>query len=374
MLFTRLKAMHDKKMRSRVPPEEVVKLRQSGAGVVDVRSSPEARPVLAPGATNTPPLALKRRMAGLPHDKDVVLYRGTRASAGKAGAMQDAQGFKAINGGSCPAVLKIVGTMGRAEPSLGQQMMEAKLPTHEPSVKTSHWMSGAAIALAMFAAAAQAQAVTAQGAVQAGMAQELPPAQIFTLLFLMLGPFKIIGPFTQLTKGVDDRQAHRIAALSAVFASAALLVAAFLGRSILDSYRIPVPVMALSGGLILLLVALKNLLQQFQLDVVADRPAAPAPGIREAMMPLAFPTIVTPYGIAAVVVLMALTVDTQARLLVGGIIVAIMLVNLVIMMLARKIMPVMGIVLPILGAVLGVVQVALGLRIIHNALTTMGVL
>jgi len=91
-------------------------------------------------------------------------------------------------------------------------------------------------------------------------------------------------------------------------------------------------------------------------------------------MPLAFPTIVTPYGIAAVVVLMSLTVDTQARLLVGGIIVAIMLVNLLIMMLARKIMPVMGIVLPILGAVLGVVQVALGLRIIHNSLTTMGVL
>jgi len=241
-------------------------------------------------------------------------------------------------------------------------------------VKTRPWVPGVAIALAMLAAAAQAQAVAAQGAVQAGMAQELPSAQIFTLLFLMLGPFKILGPFTQLTKGVDDRQAHRIAALSAVFASAALLVAAFLGRSILDSYRIPVPVMALSGGLILLLVALKNLLQQFQLDVVADRPAAPAPGVREAMMPLAFPTIVTPYGIAAVVVLMALTVDTQARLLVGGIIVAIMLVNVLIMMLARKIMPVMGIVLPVLGAVLGVVQVALGLQIINNALTTMGVL
>ena len=57
-----------------------------------------------------------------------------------------------------------------------------------------------------------------------------------------------------------------------------------------------------------------------------------------------------------------------------GFAVPIMLVNLVIMMLARTIMPVMGIVLPILGAVLGVVQVALGLQIIHNALTTMGVL
>ena len=91
-------------------------------------------------------------------------------------------------------------------------------------------------------------------------------------------------------------------------------------------------------------------------------------------MPLAFPTIVTPYGIAAVVVMMAISPDAQARWVVGGSVIAIMLVNLLIMMLARKILPVMGIVLPILGAVLGVVQVALGLQIIHNALNTMGVL
>ncbi len=241
-------------------------------------------------------------------------------------------------------------------------------------VKTRPGVPGAAMALAMFAAAAQAQAVSAQGAVQTGMAQDLQPAQIFTLLFLMLGPFKIIGPFAQLTRGANNQQAHRIAWVSIIVASAALLVAALLGGSILDSYRIPVPVMALSGGLILLLVALKNLLQQFEAQPDAGPPAAAPPSMKVALMPLAFPTIVTPYGIAALVVLMALTAGTQARLLVGGIVVAIMLANLVIMMLARKIMPVMGIVLPILGAVLGVVQVALGLQIINNALTTMGVL
>jgi len=236
------------------------------------------------------------------------------------------------------------------------------------------WLPGAAIALTACAVAAQALAADAQGAVQAGMAQDLPPVQVFTLLFLMLGPFKIIGPFAQLTKGADDRLAHRIAWLSIAFASAALLVAALLGRSILESYRIPVPVMALAGGLILFLVALKNLLQQFEAQPAAGPPGAAPPDLKVALMPLAFPAIVTPYGIAAVVVLMAVAPDAQARWVVGGIVVAIMLVNLAIMMLARKILPVMGIVLPILGAVLGVVQVALGLQIINNALTTMGVL
>ena len=209
---------------------------------------------------------------------------------------------------------------------------------------------------------------------QAGMAQDLPPAQVFTLLFLMLGPFKIIGPFTQLTKGADARLAHRIAWMSIGFASAALLVAAVLGGSILDSYRIPVPVMALSGGLILFLVALKNVLAQFESHPDAGRPDASPPELKVAVTPLAFPTIVTPYGIAALVVLMALSPTGEGRWMVGGVVVAIMLANLVIMMVARRIPPVMGIALPILGAVLGVVQVALGLQIINNALTTMGVL
>jgi multiple antibiotic resistance protein len=222
---------------------------------------------------------------------------------------------------------------------------------------------------------AQSSAASAEPlAAQAGMAQELAPAQVFTLLFLMLGPFKIIGPFTRLTKGADARLAHRIAWTSIGFASAALLVAAFLGGSILDSYRIPVPVMALSGGLILFLVAMRNLLEQFEAQPDAGRADAAPPDLKVALTPLAFPAIVTPYGIAALVVMMALSPVAQGRWMVGGIVVAIMLANLVIMMLARKILPVMGIVLPILGAVLGVVQVALGLQIINNALTTMGVL
>ena len=238
-------------------------------------------------------------------------------------------------------------------------------------VKARFWVPGAALVLALLAAAAQA---AAPDVVPSGMAQDLPPAQLFTLLFLMLGPFKILGPFVQLTKGADNPQTIRIAGLSIAFASAALLVAAFLGGSLLESYRIPVPVMALSGGLILSLVALKNLLEQFQPHADAGPAVAPTPDLKVALMPLAFPAIVTPYGIAAVVVLMTVAPDTQARWAVGGIVVAIMLANLVIMMLARKILPVMGIVLPILGAVLGVVQVALGLQIINNALTTMGVL
>jgi len=208
--------------------------------------------------------------------------------------------------------------------------------------------------------------------------KQYPVAQIFTFLFLMLGPFKIIGPFAQITKGADAALTNRIALLSIMFASLALLIAALLGERILSSYGIPIPVLALSAGIILFLVALKGILQQFTPhdDDLADTVAKPTMkmSMKMAMTPLAFPAIVTPYGIAALVVFLALSPDLQGRLVIGAIVLAIMLLNLFVMLMTRHILPVMSILLPILGAVLGVVQVALGLQIINNSLRALSVL
>jgi multiple antibiotic resistance protein len=201
-----------------------------------------------------------------------------------------------------------------------------------------------------------------------------PIAQIFMLLFLMLGPFKIIGPFAKITKGAGAAFTYRIAILSILYSSLALLVAAFLGESILSNYGIPLPVLALSGGIILFLVALQSVLQQFTPHSEVAAGTEPTPTMNMALMPLAFPTIVTPYGIAALVVFLALSPDLQTRLTVGAVVVAIMLLNLIVMILTRHIMPVLGVVLPILGAVLGVVQVALGLQIINRSLNALGIL
>lgn len=204
--------------------------------------------------------------------------------------------------------------------------------------------------------------------------RHFPVAQIFTFLFLMLGPFKIIGPFARITKGADAKITLRIALLSIAFSSLAPLVAAFLGESILSSYGMPLPVLALSAGIILFLVALQSVLQQFTPHSEDAAGRAPTPTMNMALTPLAFPTIVTPYGIAALVVFLALSPDPQSRLTVGAIVMAIMLLNLIVMILTRHILPVLGVVLPILGAVLGVVQVALGLQIINSSLNALGVL
>jgi multiple antibiotic resistance protein len=204
-----------------------------------------------------------------------------------------------------------------------------------------------------------------------------PLAQIFTFLFLMLGPFKIIAPFSRITKGADAAFTRQIALRATLYASLALLLAAFLGESFLKSYGIPIPILALSAGIILFLVALKTVLEQFAPPTShneADTGPTATPSLNMAMTPLAFPTIVTPYGIAALVVFLAISQDLQTQMTIGAIVLAIMLLNMIVMIMTPHIRPLLGAALAILGAVLGVIQVALGLQIINNSLKALGVL
>src|SRR4249919_1965825 len=123
---------------------------------------------------------------------------------------------------------------------------------------------------------------------------------IFTILFLMLGPFKIIGPYMKMTEGADPALARRIAVRAIIYSSLALLLAATIGEKILGNYGIPLPILAMTGGIILFLVALINVIQQFGWQTSRFE-RKEEPSMKMAMYPLAFPTIVTPYGIAAVI-------------------------------------------------------------------------
>lgn len=190
--------------------------------------------------------------------------------------------------------------------------------------------------------------------------------QILTLLFLMLGPFKIIGPFAKITEKATPLLTRQIAARATLYSVLAVLLASFLGESFLAKFGIPVPILALTAGLILFLVALSNVIQQFN-PVVSKEEPTPA-NLSMALNPIAFPTIVTPYGIGAVIVFMAISPDFNSKLMIGGMVIGIMIINLVTMLLTRHIGKLLFLILAILGAVLAVVQVALGLMIVINQL------
>jgi multiple antibiotic resistance protein len=215
---------------------------------------------------------------------------------------------------------------------------------------------------------------SAADAVGQSQIRAFPVAQIFTFLLLMLGPFKIIGPFLKITKAADDRFIREIALRATLFSSLALVFAALLGETILLKYGVPLTLLALSAGIILFLVALQNILQQFTPPTShKEGPAGPIPTMNMAFTPLAFPTIVTPYGIAALIVFLSFSPSLQSRLVIGAIVLVIMLLNLIVMIVTQHIPRILGVLLAILGTVLSVVQVALGLQIINNSLKALRV-
>jgi multiple antibiotic resistance protein len=216
--------------------------------------------------------------------------------------------------------------------------------------------------------------LTAQAAVEGVAAQPvLGPRRIFVLLFLMLGPVKILAPFVEMTRGTDATFRLRLATRAILFSAAALVLAGVLGRNILDNFKIPVPVLALAGGIVLFLVALQTLLEQFS----ASEPPKQEPrtiDLRLAVTPLAFPTIVTPYGIAAIIIFVALAQHNEAlKLTVAGVTLAILLMDWVAMLFAHVVLKWLGAVLQVFAVVLGVAQVALGLQVILRSLSLIGV-
>jgi len=183
---------------------------------------------------------------------------------------------------------------------------------------------------------------------------------IFALCFLMLGPIKLLGPFAAVTKGCDRIFRLRLATRAFFFSVVAVTIAGSLGRQMLDNFAIPVQVLQIAAGVILFLVALQAVMEQYRAAPPPERTEPPTLGL--AFSPLAFPTIVTPYGIAAVTILVTLAPTTEIGAMVAGVVYLILFIDWLAMLAAHVIVRWLGPLLMLFGVVLGVTQVALGLQ------------
>lgn len=197
-------------------------------------------------------------------------------------------------------------------------------------------------------------------------------SEMLVFFFLLLGPIKIVGPFVKLTAGAEPRFCRQLAVRGILLAAGALAVATLLGDETLNKFRIQVPVLAVTGGLILFLAALDTVMRQFHGPPASDAQDMPL-SLSLAASPLAFPIIVTPSGIAAVIVFVTLSPDWAGKLTISLLLLAILLLDLIAMLYARTIVKWLALPLYVLGAVLGVIQVALGLNIILVNLSRIGV-
>jgi len=201
--------------------------------------------------------------------------------------------------------------------------------------------------------------------------REFALSQVFTFLFVMIGPIKLLAPFAKLTHNSDAKFRFQLALRAALFGAAGLLVAAILGVSTLEKWGVSPGALMIAAGVTFFMVSLQNILQSYN---PPQPPQEHETTLRMAMMPLAFPTIVPPFGIAAVIFLLATSDNSEYKRNVLLVAVAVMLMNFVAMLLARPIIKYAAFPLALFGAVLGVLQVALSISIIFFGLRLLGVL
>lgn len=195
--------------------------------------------------------------------------------------------------------------------------------------------------------------------------------RIFLLLFLMLGPIKILVPFAAMTSGSDWGARCDLAWRSILFSLAIVVAAVAAGGIMLDSLQISLPALALVGAVILILVAFRTILKP------QNTPASPnntLPVYSLALTPLAFPVIVTPFGIAALIVIKQIAAVQEREAAFFLIIAVVLALDLLAMIFAEFIVKWASVPLYIFAVVIALIQAALGLQIALRSLAILNLL
>jgi multiple antibiotic resistance protein len=133
--------------------------------------------------------------------------------------------------------------------------------------------------------------------------------ETYLTLVVIMDPVGLVPVFIAMTARLDVA-ARRRAALRAVLAAGALLIGfALIGRFLLEYLHVSVEALSISGGLLLLLVALEMLRG-------LDSPDAETEDV--ALVPLATPLVAGPGAIATIIVLVRQNTEAAERVGVGA--------------------------------------------------------
>jgi multiple antibiotic resistance protein len=195
----------------------------------------------------------------------------------------------------------------------------------------------------------------------------ITPAFIFTVFMLTLGPVRTVPAFFAMTRDAAPTAMRALALKGTAVATAISLVIALVMTGVAASWRVSPDDLRLAGG-ILLFAASREVIGQFSRPASAPHPAMPP--VHPAVTPLAIPTIVTPWGVTAILFFADLAFgDSRMLAAVIGILLLVMLLNLVGMMLARQIIPRLGLMtFQVLGWIFAVLQAGLAVDAVVSSL------
>ena len=198
--------------------------------------------------------------------------------------------------------------------------------------------------------------------------------EIFIVFFITLGPVKLLMLFVRLTTNAGDDLRRSLAWKSFTFSTIVLFSVALFGVGLVERWKISAPALMIAAGVILFIWSVDTL---GQIGKSTPPPPPDHPSAALAVIPLAVPGIITPYGVAAVL-LFAMSPRAQSipgLVTILVLLLTVMVLNLFSMLGSRRLLKVVGgpVTMQLAGAVLGVLQAALAVQIILNALVRLGV-
>lgn len=136
-------------------------------------------------------------------------------------------------------------------------------------------------------------------------------------LFVIVDPPGLLPVFLGLTNSLNARQRRRAGDRASLVAFGVIAVFALFGRQILDYLQVSVPAMQVSGGLLLLLVALDLLVGKASDPISHD-------GVNVAIVPLGTPLMAGPGAIVATMLAVQRAPGLTGYVTVGLALVAVM--------------------------------------------------
>lgn len=198
-------------------------------------------------------------------------------------------------------------------------------------------------------------------------------SKIFTFFFLTLGPKAVIAPFARTTAGLDAATRRRVALAATGISLLSIVIAATIGVRVLENWGVSSGALLIAAGIILFLIALDSIRSRYEPpEVGRDEPET---SVQRLAFRLAFPYVVSPYGVAVVILVLTTRPPSVPIAPILAMLGGIMLLNLAAMLGARRLVSSAYIApaFAVVGSVLGVLQAALGIQAILVGLRLAGV-
>lgn len=188
----------------------------------------------------------------------------------------------------------------------------------------------------------------------------------FTTFFATIGPIDVAVMYAAMTHN-STLQEKRIMALRGTFiATLILLLFAFSGKILLSALGISFAALKVSGGILLLLIAIDLVFAKNSGGTSTTDEESEAAINKEdvSVFPLATPLIAGPGTMGAVILLMAGHQDNiQAQSVIIAVLLGVILITLILLLLANKVQRLLGVTgMHVISRVFGVLLSALAVQ------------